>query len=42
MSFEPKQKVELDTPKDDPISEEYLAKCDGLYLPSIAHQTDIC
>lgn len=31
MSFEPKQKVELDPPKDDPISLEYLAKCDGLW-----------
>ena len=30
MSFEPKQKVELDPPKDDVISTEYLAKCDGL------------
>jgi hypothetical protein len=29
MSFEPKQKVELDAPKDDPISEQYLSKCDG-------------
>ena len=29
MSFEPKQKVELDPPKDDPISLEYLSKCDG-------------
>jgi hypothetical protein len=31
MSFEPKQKVELDPPKDDLISQEYLAKCDGPY-----------
>lgn len=31
MSFEPKQKVELDPPKDDPISLEYLAKCDGWF-----------
>lgn len=29
MSFEPKQKVELDPPKHDPISVEYLSKCDG-------------
>ena len=29
MSFEPKQKVELDPPKDDIISLEYLSKCDG-------------
>ena len=29
MSFEPKQKVELDLPKDDVISTEYLSKCDG-------------
>ncbi|TKA75119.1 hypothetical protein B0A55_05018 [Friedmanniomyces simplex] len=29
MSFEPKQKVELDPPKDDPISLDYLSKCDG-------------
>lgn len=36
MSFEPKYKVNLDPPKDDPISPEYLAKCDGScssYLP---------
>ena len=29
MSFEPKYKVNLDPPKDDEISQEYLAKCDG-------------
>jgi membrane-associated progesterone receptor component len=29
MSFEPKQKVELDPPKDDVISQDYLSKCDG-------------
>ena len=29
--FEPKQKVELDPPKDDPISLDYLSKCDGMY-----------
>ena len=27
--FEPKQKVELDPPKDDVISQEYLSKCNG-------------
>ena len=27
--FEPKNPVQLDAPKDDPISLEYLAKCDG-------------
>ncbi|CAD0016272.1 unnamed protein product [Aureobasidium pullulans] len=27
--FEPKQKVDLDPPKDDPISLDYLSKCDG-------------
>lgn len=29
MSFEPKTKVELDPPKDDIISLDYLSKCDG-------------
>ncbi|RMY26366.1 hypothetical protein D0867_00077 [Hortaea werneckii] len=29
MSFEPKHKVELDPPKDDIISVEYLSKCDA-------------
>jgi membrane-associated progesterone receptor component len=33
MSFEPKQKVELDPPKDDLISTDYLAKCDGQQRP---------
>lgn len=28
-SFEPKKPVQLDPPKDDPISVEELAKCDG-------------
>lgn len=28
--FELKQKVELDPPKDDPISLDYLSKCDGM------------
>lgn len=27
--FEPKQKVDLDPPKDDPIALDYLSKCDG-------------
>ena len=27
--FEPKVAVQLDPPKDDPISVEELAKCDG-------------
>ena len=27
--FEPKTKVDLDPPKDEPISSDYLAKCDG-------------
>jgi hypothetical protein len=29
MPFEPKQQVELDPPKDDIISLDYLSKCDG-------------
>ena len=28
--FEPKQPVQLDPPKDDPISVEELSKCDGM------------
>lgn len=31
--FEPKVPVQLDPPKDDPISQEELAKCDGMALP---------
>lgn len=31
MSFEPKTKVELDPPKDDVISLDYLSKCDGKF-----------
>lgn len=27
--FEPKEPVQLDPPKDDPISKEELSKCDG-------------
>lgn len=30
--FEPKTKVELDPPKDEEISLDYLAKCDGMYI----------
>lgn len=30
MSFEPKHKVDLDPPKDDIISVDYLSKCDGM------------
>ncbi|KAF2722723.1 cytochrome b5 [Polychaeton citri CBS 116435] len=29
MSFEPKQKVQLEEPKDDIIDLDYLSKCDG-------------
>ncbi|EWC48959.1 hypothetical protein DRE_00264 [Drechslerella stenobrocha 248] len=29
--FEPKEAVQLDPPKDDVISKEYLAKCDGTH-----------
>lgn len=29
MPFAPKEPVELDPPKDDPITKEELAKCDG-------------
>ncbi|OCK90305.1 progesterone binding protein-like protein [Cenococcum geophilum 1.58] len=28
--FEPKKPVQLDPPKDDPISLEYLSKCNGI------------
>jgi hypothetical protein len=31
--FEPKVPVQLDPPKDDPISQEELAECDGMALP---------
>lgn len=34
--FEPKTAVELAPPKDDPITLEYLSKCDGKYR--IPHQ----
>ncbi|KAF2458956.1 putative progesterone binding protein [Lineolata rhizophorae] len=28
-NFAPKEPVDLDPPKDDPIAPEYMAKCDG-------------
>jgi hypothetical protein len=28
-SFDPKQAVQLDPPKTDPIGKDYLEKCDG-------------
>ena len=34
--FAPKYPVKLDPQKDDPISPEYLAKCDGMLLLPIA------
>jgi membrane-associated progesterone receptor component len=34
MSFAPKQPVDLQPAKDDIITRDYLAKCDGA-LPSI-------
>jgi membrane-associated progesterone receptor component len=37
MSFEPKTKVELDPPKDDVISLDYLSKCDGELDSSQGH-----
>jgi hypothetical protein len=30
--FEPKVKVDLDPPKDDIISLDYLAKCNGMSI----------
>ena len=40
MSFEPKTKVELDPPKDDIISLDYLSKCDGeLHCDGIAQHS---
>lgn len=33
MSFAPKHQVNLDPPKDDVISLDYLSKCDGESLP---------
>ena len=44
MSFEPKTKVELDPPKDDPISLNYLSKCDGVLqrmIMTVSLETDI-
>jgi hypothetical protein len=29
--FEPKEPVQLDPPKSDPISPEFLAKCNGMF-----------
>jgi hypothetical protein len=41
--FEPKVKVDLDPPKDDIISLDYLSKCDGACFrslgPSLKHIT---
>lgn len=31
--FNPKQPVQLDPPKDDPITYEELSKCDGECIP---------
>lgn len=31
--FEPKNPVQLDPPKDDPITIEELSKCDGMLTP---------
>ena len=31
-NFEPKEPVQLDPPKDDPISTAELAKCDGRFV----------
>lgn len=38
--FEPKQPVQLDPPKDDPITMEELSKCDGMDL-SLYSRVDI-
>lgn len=38
MSFEPKQKVELDPPKEDTISIDYLSKCDGECVAELKRQ----
>jgi hypothetical protein len=41
--FAPKVPVQLDPPKDDPISQEELAKCDGNSTSAHSletHQTD--
>lgn len=32
--FEPKTPIQLNPPKDDPISPDYLAKCNGM-VPSM-------
>jgi hypothetical protein len=39
--FEPKQKVELDPPKDDPISLDYLSKCDGMSSMRLPELSDL-
>jgi membrane-associated progesterone receptor component len=42
MSFEPKTKIELDPPKDDIISLDYLSKCDGeLHFGSYSSQHSV-
>ena len=42
MSFEPKTKVELDPPKDDIISLDYLSKCDGKFNFGSHSSTTAC
>lgn len=37
--FEPKTPVQLNPPKDDPISKEYLAKCNGMVAFNIVIET---
>lgn len=40
--FEPKVPVQLDPPKDDPISQEELARCDGKFsLPAVSARTHL-
>jgi hypothetical protein len=34
--FEPKTPVQLDPPKDDPITVEELSKCDGMLKPHLS------
>jgi hypothetical protein len=41
--FEPKQAVSLDPPKDDPITVEHLAKCDGRFIsPVLTYRPVTC
>src|ERR1700750_2223693 len=41
--FAPRQAVQLNPPKDDPITEEYLSKCNGkLSTVQISCSTDAC